>query len=349
MTAVPTIRLGTRASALASAQAQWVADRLRATGHRVELVPLSTHGDTSQAPLTQIGGTGVFASTLRAALVRHQIDAAVHSLKDLPVDPEPGLTLAAVPQREDPRDVLVSRDGQQLSELPEGSVVGTGSPRRAAQLRAARPDLQVRPIRGNVDTRLARVQEGSLDAVVLARAGLARLGRLAAAAQTLEPEVMLPAPGQGALAVEVRRGDTVSTRAVQALDDPATRVCVTAERAVLATLQAGCTAPIGALATIEGTGLQLSAFAGREDGTAAMRRTATGDCARPGELGDALARKLLAGGLRELLGEVSLDPLDPLDPPAPDRARATASQDPAAARTPTGPVLTTQLASERYL
>ncbi|MGD8149242.1 hydroxymethylbilane synthase [Ornithinimicrobium sp. Y1694] len=250
----PVLRLGTRASALATTQSTWVADRLRAAGHHVELVHVRTEGDASRASLSEIGGTGVFAAALRRALRDGEVDLAVHSLKDLPTAPEPGLSIAAVPEREDPRDVLVARDGLTLDALPEGSTIGTGSPRRAAQLAVARPDLRVVDIRGNVDTRIGYVRSGELDAVILARAGLARLGRLDDATDTLGLELMLPAPGQGALAVECRSGEgsesdaRLHTGLREILEHPPTRRAVDAERAVLAALEAGCTAPVAALA-----------------------------------------------------------------------------------------------------
>ncbi|AXH98145.1 hydroxymethylbilane synthase [Ornithinimicrobium avium] len=261
------LRLGTRASELATSQSGWVADHLRAAGYEVELVPVRTVGDVSRASLSEIGGTGVFASALREALHEGTIDLAVHSLKDLPTTPEPGLVVAAVPEREDPRDALVARDGLTLATLPEGARVGTGSPRRAAQLAQLRPDLDVRDIRGNVGTRIAMVRDGELDAVVLACAGLSRLGRLDEATERLDLSTMLPAPGQGALAVECRDGHAaladlppgvVVTDAdlrgllADALEHPPTRAAVTAERAVLARLEAGCTAPVGAHAAPAG-------------------------------------------------------------------------------------------------
>ncbi|MGH3371809.1 MAG: hydroxymethylbilane synthase, partial [Nocardioidaceae bacterium] len=191
------IRLGTRRSALATVQATWVADALRAHGHEVELVPIVTSGDVNRAPLEQIGGTGVFVSALRDALLAKEIAVAVHSLKDLPTAPLDDLTVAAVPLREDPRDVLVARDGMTLGELPPGSVIGTGSPRRVAQIEALGLGLVLTGIRGNVDSRIAMVTSGRLDAVVLARAGLSRLGRLGEVTETLDPIQVLPAPGQG--------------------------------------------------------------------------------------------------------------------------------------------------------
>ena len=243
------IRLGTRASLLAMTQSRWVAERLSAAlGREVELVEVTTAGDRDSAPLAQLGGTGVFVSALREALLDGRIDVAVHSLKDLPTGPASGLALAAVPLREDPRDVVVARDGLTLGELPVGSRVGTGSPRRAAQLHALGLGLEIVDIRGNVDTRIRKVREGAYDAVLLARAGLARIGRLEEATEVLDPLQMLPAPGQGALAVETR-DDGFATE-VGALDDARTRAAVTAERAVLATLEGGCAAPVGALAEV---------------------------------------------------------------------------------------------------
>lgn len=298
------LRLGTRRSALATTQSGWVADRLRAAGHEVELVEITTEGDVSGELLTAIGGTGVFAAAIRRALLDGRIDVAVHSLKDLPTAPEPGLTVAAVPVREDSRDVLVARDGLTLGELPAGAVVGTGSPRRTAQLAALGLGLEIRPIRGNVDTRIGFVTSGALDAVVLARAGLARLGRLDQATEVLDPIQVLPAPGQGALAVECRSDRSDVVAAVTVLDDVDTRTCVTAERSLLATLEAGCTAPVGALAEVvegdDGLELSLRAFAGSEDGTFELRRSLVGPYDRPEALGADLARILLEDGAADL-------------------------------------------------
>ncbi|GAB2633712.1 hydroxymethylbilane synthase [Kribbella swartbergensis] len=289
------IRLGTRRSALATAQATWVADQLRALGHEVELVPIVTTGDVNKAPLEQIGGTGVFVSALRDALLAGEIDIAVHSLKDLPTAPVDGLVIGAVPVREDPRDVLVARDGLTLGELQPGAVVGTGSPRRVAQLEALGLGLECTGIRGNVDTRIGLVADGKLDAVVLARAGLSRLGRLAEVTETLDPIQVLPAPGQGALGIECRSGDAAVLTALAPLEDPATRAAVTAERQMLATLEAGCTAPVGALAEVvegeDGPELWLRGALGQEDGV--RRLSANGPVDDPVSLGKALANELL--------------------------------------------------------
>jgi hydroxymethylbilane synthase len=303
------VRIGTRPSALARAQTELVADRLRAAGHTCELVPVSTRGDRSNAPVAQLG-VGVFVSALRDALVRGEVDVAVHSYKDLPTAPDPRLHLAAVPAREDPRDALVARDGLVLGELPPGSRIGTGSPRRIAQLDALGLGFDVVPIRGNVDTRIGKVRSGELDGVVVAAAGLARLGRLDEATELLDPLQMLPAPAQGALAVECRAGDLELAKALAAvLDDEWTRAAVVAERAVLATLEAGCSAPVGTLADVvsdlddDGHAvdrISLRAVVGTIDG-ALLRASVTGDMDDAEKLGAALAAELLdMGGLDAL-------------------------------------------------
>ena len=299
------IRLGTRNSALATAQAGHMADRLRELGHTVEMVEITTLGDTSTASLSSIGGTGVFASAIRKALLAGEIDIAVHSLKDLPVAPEPGLRIAAIPLREDPRDALVARDGLTLGELPAGSVIGTGSPRRAAQLAALGLGLRVTDIRGNVGTRISMVHNGSCDAVLLARAGLARLGRLDEVTESLDPLQMLPAPGQGALAIECREDRPDLIEALTSLDDPGTRACVSAERALLAALEAGCTAPVGALAEVvegeDGLELFLRAFAGSQDASIELRRSSVGLLEEPERLGRELAAILLEDGAAKII------------------------------------------------
>ena len=293
------IRLGTRRSALATAQAEAVAAALRAHGHTVELVPIVTHGDTNRAPLERIGGTGVFVSALRDALTDGSIDIAVHSLKDLPTADVDELVVAAIPVREDPRDVLIARDKLTLGELLPGAVVGTGSPRRVAQLEALGLGLELTGIRGNVDTRITMVADGKVDAVVLARAGLARLGRLDEATEVLDPIQMLPAPGQGALAVECRSDDTATIEAVAVLDDATTRTAVTAERMLLAALEAGCTAPVGALAEVvegdDGPELWLRGALGTDDGVRRLSRNGPAD--DPAGLGRALAGDLLDEGV----------------------------------------------------
>lgn len=309
MNAPSAVRIGTRASVLARTQAGAVGEALAAAlGCEVALVEVTTEGDVSRAPLADIGGTGVFVGALRDALLRGDVDVAVHSLKDLPTTDPDDLVLAAVPVREDPRDAVVARDGLTLAELPAGARVGTGSPRRAAQLHALGLGLEVVPVRGNVDTRLRKVRDGGLDAVVLARAGLARLGRLDEVTEVLDPLQMLPAPGQGALAVELRAGDAdLAHRVRDALDDRASRTAVTAERVVLADLEAGCSAPVGALAEVvegdDGEELWLRAVALSADGALAVRRSTSGPPGDPAELGRRLAAELLEDGAARLLGE----------------------------------------------
>lgn len=323
------LRLGTRRSPLARTQSRLVADAIEAAAAergedlRVELVDVTTRGDTSRAPLTSFGGVGVFVSALRDALLDKEVDLAVHSLKDLPTAPADGLVVAAVPLRADPRDVLVARDGLTVGELPGGSRIGTGSPRRAAQLRALGLGLAVVDVRGNVDTRLSLVTSGVVDGVVLARAGLLRLGREQEATEVLDPLLMLPAPGQGALAVECREADADVVAALAVLDDPATRAAVDAERTLLAVLEAGCAAPLGALGeVVEGFGadgeedeLSLRAVVASVDGAVTIRRSAVGRAADPVGVGRRLADVLLADGAGELV---------PRRPPDP-RARTAAS------------------------
>jgi hydroxymethylbilane synthase len=301
----PVLRLGTRASVLATTQSSHVADLVRdRLGREVELVEVTTEGDVNRAPLAQLGGTGVFVSALRDALLRGEVDVAVHSLKDLPTAAPDGIALAAVPTREDPRDVVVARDGLTLGELPAGARVGTGSPRRVAQVHALGLGLDVVGVRGNVDTRIGKVRSGDYDAVVLARAGLARIGRLDEATEVLDPLQMLPAPGQGALAVECRSGDADLVAVLAGLDDPHTRAAVEAERAVLATLEGGCSAPIGALAEVvegdEGDELWVRAVALSPDGALAVRRSASGSPTDAAGVGTRLANEMLADGAGRL-------------------------------------------------
>jgi hydroxymethylbilane synthase len=305
-TVTATLRLGTRASELARTQSQSVADAISAaTETPVELVPIVTEGDRSDAAIAQLGGTGVFVTALREALLAGAVDLAVHSYKDLPTAPEPRLTIAAVPAREDPRDALVARDGLTLGELPPGSRVGTGAPRRVAQLRALGLGLDVVPIRGNVDTRLGRVSPGDLDAVVLARAGLSRLDRLAAITETLDPLQVLPAPAQGALAVECRTSDARTRELLGRLEDGAARACVLAERSTLATLEAGCSAPVAAYAEVaegdHGPELFLRASVTAIDGSDAVRGSITGPLPEAVALGRSLALELLDRGAAELM------------------------------------------------
>jgi hydroxymethylbilane synthase len=303
------VRLGTRGSALALAQSGLVAAAVRArTGQDVELVEISTAGDRSSAPVATLG-VGVFVSALREALVAKEIDVAVHSYKDLPTAPADGLRIVAIPPREDPRDALVARDGLTLTELGEGAKIGTGSIRRIAQVNALGRGLTCVPIRGNVDTRLRKVADGELDAVILARAGLSRLGRAAEATEILDPMLMLPAPAQGALAVECRDDDGELLELLAALDDPATRAAVTAERALLADLEAGCSAPVAALAEVadgdDGEEIYLRGAVFSPDGRFSVRLSRTGTPADAGEVGRLLAADLLAGGADSVLGSTA--------------------------------------------
>jgi hydroxymethylbilane synthase len=304
-----TLRLGTRASALAMTQSGHIAARLREAGVDVELVTISTEGDRSSQPLVEFGGQGVFVAALREALVRGDIDIAVHSLKDLPTTPDPRLVIAAIPTREDPRDVLVARDGLTLGELPQGARIGTGSPRREAQLNALGLGVEVVPIRGNVDTRIAKVVSGEYDGVLLARAGLLRLGRADEATEVIDPLQMLPAPGQGALACECRADDDATIHLLSGLDDSDTRAAVTAERSLLATLEAGCSAPVGALAEVawgdDGDELWLRAVVGSPSGSPTIRLSATGLPSEAAAVGERLAAEMLAEGADTLVAVAS--------------------------------------------
>ena len=270
------------------------------TGRAVEIVGVTTLGDVSRAQLTQIGGTGVFVSALREALLGGQVDLAVHSLKDLPTGPAAGVTLAAVPPRDDPRDALIARDGAKLADLPPGARIGTGSPRRAAQLLGLRADLRCVPIRGNAGTRLGKVSEGELDAVVLAYAGLARIGHVGAITQVFEPEEMLPAPGQGALAVECREDDAELTALLQAVTDEPSMAAVTAERSLLEALEAGCSAPIGAFAGGSAQ-LRMQAAVMSPDGSRTLRAHGGAPAADAWQLGRDLAAELLRSGASDLI------------------------------------------------
>lgn len=303
------IRIGTRGSLLATTQAGTIRDQLIAGGHRAELVIITTEGDRSAKPVAEIG-VGVFTAALREAIAAGQVDMAVHSYKDLPTASDERFVIAGVPRREDPRDALVARDGLVLGELPAGSVIGTSSVRRAAQLRALGLGLEIRPLRGNLDTRLNRVSSGDFDAIVVARAGLARLGRLGDVTETLEAVQMLPAPAQGALALECRAGDTGLAALLAGFDDPDSRIAVTAERTLLAELEAGCSAPVGAIAevveSIDDDGrvfeeLSLRACVAAIDGSDVIRASGIGNPDRPAELGLSVAAELFELGAREVM------------------------------------------------
>ncbi|MDI3390523.1 hydroxymethylbilane synthase [Streptomyces sp. B-S-A8] len=311
------LRLGTRRSKLAMAQSGQVADAVRElTGRDVDLVEITTYGDTSREHLAQIGGTGVFVAALREALLRGEVDFAVHSLKDLPTAQPAELALAAVPLREDPRDVLIARDGLTFAELPDGARVGTGSPRRMAQLNAYARNHGMRvetvPIRGNIDTRIGFVRSGELDAVVLAAAGLNRVGRSGEVTEYLSVDTVLPAPGQGALAIECTAENAELAAALAELDDPLTRAAVTAERSLLAALEAGCSAPVGALADLLADGqivkeMRLRGVVGSTDGATLVQLSTTGPVPTTQERAEALGRELaaemLAKGAAGLMGE----------------------------------------------
>ena len=303
------IRIGTRGSLLATTQAGTIRDALLAAGHACELVIISTEGDRNQGPIAEIG-VGVFTAALREAIHDGRVDMAVHSYKDLPTARDDRFVIAAVPPREDARDALVARDGLVLGELPAGSVIGTSSARRAAQLRALGLGLEIRPLRGNLDTRLNRVTSGDLDAIVVARAGLARIGRLGDVTETLEPVQMLPAPAQGALAVECRAGDNELVSLLAELDDADTRAAVTAERVLLAELEAGCSAPVGAIAevveSIDEDGrvfeeLSLRGCVATTDGSDVIRAFGIGSPGRAAELGRSVAAELFELGAAELM------------------------------------------------
>jgi hydroxymethylbilane synthase len=316
------LRLGTRRSKLAMAQSGQVADAVsQVTGRPVELVEITTYGDVSREALAQIGGTGVFVTALRDALLRGEVDFAVHSLKDLPTTQPEELVLAAIPEREDPRDVIVARDALKFTDLAASSRkgvarIGTGAPRRMAQLNAyARGhglDIETVPIRGNVDTRIGFVRNGELDAVVLAAAGLNRIGRIDEVTDFLSVDTVLPAPGQGALAIECAAANADLIASLAALDDPFTRAAVTAERSLLAALEAGCSAPVGALADLLADGqivkeMRLRGVVGTPDGTSLVQLSTTGPVPETHDqamaLGRELAAEMLAAGAAGLMGE----------------------------------------------
>lgn len=308
------IRVGTRGSLLAITQAGMIRDELLRRGRRAELVIISTDGDRSDKPIADIG-VGVFTAALREAVAQGRVDMAVHSYKDLPTADDPRLIIAAIPPREDARDALVARDGLVLGQLPVGAVIGTSSVRRAAHLKGLGLGLEIRPLRGNLDTRLSRVRNGDLDGIVVARAGLARLGRLDDVTETLEPALMVPAPAQGALAVECRVDDTELVALLGELDDPYTRAAVTAERALLAELEAGCSAPVGAIAevveSIDDDGrvfdeVSLRACVAAVDGSEMIRASGIGSLGRSVELGLSVAAELVELGARDLISAETL-------------------------------------------
>jgi len=307
------IRIATRRSQLALAQAYWVKARLEAIepGLTVELKEYVTRGDQIQnVPLQQVGGKGLFTKEIEDALLANEADVAVHSLKDLPAELPPGLALAAVPEREDPRDVVVLRgegrgawdERDALSSLPEGALIGSSSFRRSAQLRHTRPDLRVESVRGNVDTRLRKLDEGQYDAIILAAAGLKRLGREDRISHYLPVEVCTPAPGQGALGLQSREDDARVGKLLQRLEHTDTRACVAAERALMEALGGGCSVPLGGLATVEAPDrIRVIAVVALPDGSQLLRTSIVGPLSDPIAAGRAAAEKLLARGARSIL------------------------------------------------
>lgn len=293
------MRIGTRGSHLATTQSGHVRDALTRAGFDAELQIVTTPGDLSQAPVEKIG-VGVFTSALREALFAGEVEIAVHSFKDLPTADEPRAHLI-VPAREDNREALIARDSLTLAELPRGARVGTSAPRRVSQLRLQRPDLDIRPLRGNIETRMRYVETGELDAIVLAYAGLSRGGYGEWATQIFTPAELMPAPAQGALAVECRADDSATIAAIDTLADPAATAATRAERQVLATLEAGCTAPVAAYASVMGDQVELSAGVFALDGSAHLIETARGE--DPAEVGEQVARALLARGAAAMMAE----------------------------------------------
>ena len=290
-------KIGTRGSHLATTQTGHVRDALGEHGHPAELQIVTTPGDLSQAPVERIG-VGVFTSALRDALFNGEVDIAVHSFKDLPTADEPRAHMI-IPVREDSREALIARDGLTLAELPEGARVGTSAPRRVSQLKAVRPDLDIRPLRGNIERRMSYVEDGELDAIILAYAGLVRGGYGDRATEVFSPEVFMPAPAQGALAVECRFDDAVAREAIDTLIDASATAESTAERAVLARLEAGCTAPVAASAVFDGSGVTLRAGVFALDGSRQLVEEAQG--ADPAELGRKVAEALLERGAADLI------------------------------------------------
>lgn len=290
-------KIGTRGSHLATTQTGHVRDELGEHGHPAELQIVTTPGDLSQAPVERIG-VGVFTSALRDALFNGEVDIAVHSFKDLPTADEPRAHMI-IPTREDSREALIARDGLTLAELPEGSRVGTSAPRRISQLKATRPDLDIRPLRGNIERRMSYVEDGELDAIILAYAGLVRGGYGDRATEVFAPEVFMPAPAQGALAVECRSDDAVAREAIDKLIDASATAESTAERAVLARLEAGCTAPVAASAVFDGSGVTLRAGVFALDGSRQLVEEAQGT--DPAELGRNVAEALLERGAADLI------------------------------------------------
>ena len=299
------MRIGTRGSALALAQSEYVRASLPGAPRDHRLVVIKTSGDLQpNASLSRIGGKGVFTKEIEEALLRNEIDLAVHSLKDLPTEERPGLMIGAMLTREDPRDALVTRDGLPFEEMRSGTSIGTSSLRRRSQVLAHRPDLRVEEMRGNVPTRLARLEEGRLDAIIVAAAGLIRLKLIGRATQLMEETVMLPAPGQGVLAIQIRAGDAATAATIAPLNDAGSAAEATAERALLEGLGGGCLVPVGARARAGGGTLELSAYVGHPDGRPSLRMNASGPIGKAADLGRSLAAAMIGQGARAILDEV---------------------------------------------
>jgi hydroxymethylbilane synthase len=302
-----TLRIGTRGSLLALQQSQWVRDELTRNWPEltVELQVIKTTGDKIlDVPLAKVGGKGLFVKEIEDALQAGEVDLAVHSMKDMPARLPDGLIIAAIPQREDPRDVLVAHGGSSLEQLPRQARIGTSSLRRAAQAKAIRPDLRIENLRGNLDTRLRKAEEGQYDAVILAAAGLHRMGWQKRITHYLPPERFLPAVGQGALGIEARADDAEVLAFLKRLHNPATAVTVTAERSFLAELEGGCQVPIGGHACILGQMVELDGLIASIDGTTLLRRTGNAPLAAAAQLGRRIAQELLVAGGQAILDEV---------------------------------------------
>jgi hydroxymethylbilane synthase len=297
------LRIGSRGSQLALWQANHISALLREQGHTVELEIIKTTGDKiTDVALAKVGTKGMFTKEIEEALAAGRVDLAVHSLKDLPTEVPPGFELAAITRRENPRDVLLSRKYESLASLPQRARVGTSSLRRQAQLKAIRPDLEIFPLRGNVDTRLRKLEAGEFEGIILAAAGLYRLGRTESVREVISVDVMCPAAGQGALGIEIRDGDSAMRNHLKFLDDAASRASTTCERALLNKLGGGCQVPIGAFAEVRGDKLELHAIVARPDGTEVLRESAQGS--DPRQLGESVGDKLLRRGAEAILQEV---------------------------------------------
>jgi hydroxymethylbilane synthase len=297
------LRIGSRGSQLALWQAHHISDLLRAQGHEVELEIIKTTGDKIlDVALAKVGTKGMFTKEIEEALAEGRVDLAVHSLKDLPTELAPGFEIAAITKRENPRDVFCSRKYSRIEDLPQGARVGTSSLRRQAQLNALRPDLEIIPLRGNVDTRLRKLAEGEYDAIILAAAGLNRLGKTEFVKQVISADIMCPAAGQGALGIEIRAGDSETRRHLAFLDDASARASTTCERALLNKLGGGCQVPIGAFAEVRGGRVHLTGIVANPDGSTVLREVRDGD--DPTKLGEAVGETLLQRGGDAILEEV---------------------------------------------